>query len=38
MTIEEFKNLNDSHGDYKLNKFLLEYTNIVDLARDDILD
>lgn len=37
ITIEEFKNLRDSHGYYKLNKFLLDYTNIVDLAQDDIL-
>ena len=35
MTIEEFKNL--KHTYYKLNKFLLEYTDIADLARDDIL-
>ena len=36
MTIEEFKNLKYSEN-YKLNKFLLEYTDIVDLAHDDIL-
>ncbi len=37
MTIEEFKNLESSYDYYKLNKFLLDYTDIADLARDDIL-